>query len=105
MRRPRFRTVGVLVTVVLVAGLTHTVASGSPDSSPRQGHAFTAAASSGGGYWLVGADGNVYSFGVPGYGSLSGARPASPITGAPLGAGPESDRTPDVRPPGHPLVG
>jgi hypothetical protein len=83
VRRARFRTVGVLVTIVLVAGLTHAVASGPPGPSPGHSQAFTAAAApSGGGYWLVGGDGNVYPFGVPAFGSLSGTRPAWPITGA-----------------------
>ena len=90
MCRARFRGVGVLVAILSVAGLTHAVASGPAGPSPSQGHARTAAAPPGGGYWLAATDGNVYSFGVPAYGSLSGTPPARPITGAaatPSGAG------------------
>ena len=80
--RAWFRRVAVVVALVSVAGVTRAVA-----SAPRFG---AAATSSGEGYWLVGADGNVYPFGVPAFGSLSGRPPARPITGAaatPSGAG------------------
>jgi hypothetical protein len=42
----------------------------------------SAAATSQGGYWLIGADGNVYPFEVPALGSLSATPPARPIVGA-----------------------
>jgi hypothetical protein len=85
--------VAVLVAVVSTAGVTRAVAGGPPDV-PSPGTSgdpvVSAAASSGGGYWLVGADGNVYPFGAPTFGSLSDRSPARPITGAaatPSGAG------------------
>ncbi len=85
MGRTWFRGVAVAVTVLSVAGVTRAVAGG-PSSqvsgpSPSDGRARAAAASSGG-YWLVGSDGNVYPFGAPALGSLSGRPPARPITGA-----------------------
>ena len=83
------RPAAFLVALLSVAGVTRAVAGG-PGSTPTPaapGHApagdsLRAAAALGGGYWLVGADGNVYPFGVPSHGSLSGAPPARPIVGA-----------------------
>ncbi|MGH9011332.1 MAG: hypothetical protein ACRDYF_16025 [Acidimicrobiia bacterium] len=58
---------------------------------PSQGSESSATAlPPGSGYWLVGADGNVYPFGVPAFGSLSTTPPARPIaggTGTPGGNG------------------
>ena len=51
-------------------------------TKPSPAGGFTAAAATGSGYWLVGADGNVYPFGVPALGSLSATPPARPIVGA-----------------------
>ena len=85
MRRTWFRRVAVLVTVVSVAGITHAVADSSAPAKAKPSRAatdFTAAAATGSGYWLVGADGNVYPFGVPAFGSLNGTPPARPIVGA-----------------------
>jgi hypothetical protein len=87
-----FRRVAVLVTVVSVAGVTRAVATNSSSAKPKPSHAqdYTAAAVPGSGYWLIGADGNVYPFGVSALGSLSANRPARPITGAaptPSGSG------------------
>jgi hypothetical protein len=86
VRRTGFRRLAVAVAVLSVAGVTRAVAGGpggssSSGSSPVDGQARAAAASSGG-YWLVGSDGNVYPFGAPAHGSLSGRPPARPITGA-----------------------
>ena len=77
MARPWFRPVAVLVAVVSVAGITRAVAGG-PEPAVST---FTASASTGG-YWLVGADGNVYAYGAPAHGSLKGHPPARPIAGA-----------------------
>ena len=85
MRRAWFRRVAVLVTAVSVAGVTHAVAdSGGSAAKPApSGDArFSAAAATGSGYWLVGADGSVYPYGVPAHGSLSATPPARPIVGA-----------------------
>jgi hypothetical protein len=84
VRRTWLRRVAVLVTIVSVAGITHAVADSSAPAKPKPSHAegFTAAAATGSGYWLVGADGNVYPFGVPALGSLSATPPARPIVGA-----------------------
>ncbi|MEW6471791.1 MAG: hypothetical protein AB1679_05950 [Actinomycetota bacterium] len=93
MRRAWFRRVAVLVAAVSAAGVTRAVAGG-PFSGPAPAPAAASgsataggdgkfgAAASGGGYWLVGADGNVYPFGVPALGSLSATPPARPIVGA-----------------------
>jgi hypothetical protein len=94
VRRVWSRRVAAVVTLLSLAGVTQAVATGATAPSPGAGQAPSgvraAAASSGGGYWLVGADGNVYPFGVPAFGSLSGRPPARPISGAaatPGGAG------------------
>ena len=84
MRRTWFRRVAVVVTVVSVAGITHAVADSTAPAKakPSPAGGFTAAAATGSGYWLVGADGNVYPFGVPALGSLSATPPARPIVDA-----------------------
>jgi len=85
VRRAWFRRVAVLVTAVSVAGVTHAVAdSGGSAAKPApSGDAgFSAAAATGSGYWLVGADGSIYPYGVPAHGSLSATPPARPIVGA-----------------------
>jgi hypothetical protein len=84
MRRAWFRGVALVVTAVSVAGVTRAVADGpGPGQDPGGDEVSAAAASpSGSGYWLVGANGNVYPFDVPALGSLSASPPARPITGA-----------------------
>jgi hypothetical protein len=79
MRRALCRRLAVAVAVVSTAGVTRAVAV--PESSPRSDSspAVTPPTS---GYWLVGADGNVYPTGVPAFGSLRGSPPARPIVGA-----------------------
>jgi hypothetical protein len=80
MRRASYRRLAVVVAVLSVAGVTRAVAVSEP--SPRSESRAAAAPPPGSGYWLVGADGNVYRFGVPGFGSLSGTPPDRPIAGA-----------------------
>ena len=90
MRRAWFRRVAFIVGVLSVAGVTRAVANGpastgspvAPSQGPGGPTVRAAAAAPDGGYWLVGADGSVYPFGVPAHGSLSGTRPARPIVGA-----------------------
>jgi len=95
VRRPWFRRVSVLVAAVSVAGVTRAVAGGSAPTGATVSGAgskaaatagpaagFQAAASAGSGYWLIGADGNVYPFDAPTLGSLSATPPARPIVGA-----------------------
>ena len=86
MRRAWFRRIAVLVTAVSVAGVTRAVAADSgsrtPKPAPAPSATASAAAATGSGYWLVGADGNVYPFGVPSHGSLAASPPARPIVGA-----------------------
>jgi hypothetical protein len=85
------RGVAAVVVALSVAGVTHAVAQdGSPASGsqveqppgPGEGGSFSAAAASGSGYWLIGADGNVYPYGAPSFGSLAATPPARPIVGA-----------------------
>ena len=92
VRRTWFRRIAVLVTVVSVAGITHAVADSSAPAKSKPSHSpgFTAAAATGSGYWLIGADGSVYPFGIPAYGSLGATPPARPIVGVaatPAGSG------------------
>ena len=86
MRRAKLRRLALAVAVLSVAGVTRAVAVGStwpaPVPSSSDGPARAAAAAPGGGYWLVGSDGNVYPYAAPAFGSLSGRPPARPITGA-----------------------
>jgi hypothetical protein len=78
MRRASGRRLAVVVAVLSVFGVTGAVAG----LEPSQGSVPSPMASPpGNGYWLVGADGSVYPFGVPAFGSLSTAPPARPITG------------------------
>ena len=88
MRRASCRRLAVVVAVVSVVGVTRAVAETQPSQQRSESSAAVAPPASG--YWLVGADGNVYPFGVPSFGSLSGTRPAQPIagaTGTPTGSG------------------
>ncbi|HEV3363564.1 MAG TPA: hypothetical protein VG795_05375 [Acidimicrobiia bacterium] len=78
-RRALRRRLAVVVAVVSVVGVTRAVARSESSPLPESS---AASASPGTGYWLVGADGNVYPFGVPAFGSLSGTPPARPIIGA-----------------------
>ncbi len=87
MPRTWFGRVAVLVALVMTAGATRAVARGTAappgtgtDVSPESSAMLAEA--SGSGYWLVGADGNVYAFGVPALGSLSAIPLAWPIAGA-----------------------
>ena len=78
MRRASGRRLAVVLAVLSVFGMTRAVA----DPEPSQGSGPNATASPpGSGYWLVGADGSVYPFGVPAIGSLGPTPPARPITG------------------------
>ena len=86
MRRRLFRRAGLAVTILSVAGVTHAVAASWPATRrrarpPRRASRPRRRAGTGG-YWLVGADGNVYPFGVPAFGRCSGTPPARPIVGA-----------------------
>jgi hypothetical protein len=84
------RAVALLAVLVSFAGVTRAVADtpSSGDGAAREGAATAAdgaapgAAIPGSGYWLVGADGRVYPFGVPAFGSLAAGPPARPIVGA-----------------------
>ena len=98
MRRASFRRLALVVAVLSVAGVTRAIAGGPGDAQgpatgpdPAAGNATGGAAPSGrGGYWLIGADGSVYPFGLAAHGSLTGSAPAWPITGAaatPAGSG------------------
>ena len=78
MRRASGRRLAVVVAVLSVFGVTRAVAGPEPGPGSVPG---TAASPPGNGYWLVGADGSVYPFGVPAFGSLGTAPPARPITG------------------------
>ena len=82
MSRAWFRAVAVLAVLVSAAGVTRAVADAPSPAAESADGATLSGAASGSGYWLVGADGNVYPFGVPAFGSLSGRPPAKPITGA-----------------------
>ena len=80
MRRASCRRLAVVVAAVSVFGVTRAVARSESALGPQSGT--EGPAPPGSGYWLVGADGNVYPFGVPAFGSLNGTRPAQPLTGA-----------------------
>ena len=89
MRRASCRRLAVVVAAVSVVGVTRAVAESQPPSQQRS-ESSAAVSPPASGYWLVGADGNVYPFGVPAFGSLTGTRPARPIAGAagtPTGGG------------------